>query len=118
MRTDARLEARHLRSVEARSIKEIAQTVGASQSSVSLWVRDIELSGRQRAQLVDRARVRRNKSRMAHFRARRVESQRHGRKAARATDPLHVAGCMLYWAEGSKSRNSVQFVNSDPDMVR
>jgi hypothetical protein len=24
---------------------------------------------------------------------------------------------MLYWAEGSKSRNSVQFVNSDPAMV-
>jgi hypothetical protein len=25
---------------------------------------------------------------------------------------------MLYWAEGSKSRNSVQFVNSDPAMVK
>ena len=25
---------------------------------------------------------------------------------------------MLYWAEGSKMRNSVQFVNSDPAMVR
>jgi hypothetical protein len=25
---------------------------------------------------------------------------------------------MLYWAEGSKSRNAVQFVNSDPDLVR
>lgn len=31
---------------------------------------------------------------------------------------MHAAGCMLYWAEGSKSRNSVQFVNSDPEMVR
>jgi hypothetical protein len=31
---------------------------------------------------------------------------------------LHVAGSMLYWAEGSKSRNSVVFVNSDPHMVR
>jgi hypothetical protein len=25
---------------------------------------------------------------------------------------------MLYWAEGSKMRNAVQFVNSDPVMVR
>jgi len=25
---------------------------------------------------------------------------------------------MLYWAEGSKSRNAVTFVNSDPQMVR
>jgi hypothetical protein len=24
---------------------------------------------------------------------------------------------MLYWAEGSKHRNTVTFVNSDPDMV-
>jgi hypothetical protein len=24
---------------------------------------------------------------------------------------------MLYWAEGSKGRNAVQFVNSDPEMV-
>lgn len=30
----------------------------------------------------------------------------------------HIAGCMLYWAEGSKSRNAVKFVNSDPAMVR
>lgn len=25
---------------------------------------------------------------------------------------------MLYWAEGSKGRNAIQFVNSDPEMVR
>jgi hypothetical protein len=26
--------------------------------------------------------------------------------------------CMLYWAEGSRSRNAVVFTNSDPAMVR
>ena len=29
-----------------------------------------------------------------------------------------MTGCMLYWAEGSKRRNDVEFTNSDPDMVR
>lgn len=29
-----------------------------------------------------------------------------------------MAGCMLFWAEGSRSRNSVYFTNSDPAMVR
>ena len=29
-----------------------------------------------------------------------------------------MAGCMLYWAEGSKERNVVKFANSDPAMVR
>ncbi|MGH2837938.1 MAG: hypothetical protein ACRDJY_06275 [Thermoleophilaceae bacterium] len=28
-----------------------------------------------------------------------------------------MAGCMLYWAEGSKSRNTVKLANSDPDLV-
>jgi hypothetical protein len=32
-------------------------------------------------------------------------------------DPLHLAGCMLYWAEGSKSRTSLSLTNSDPNMV-
>jgi len=30
---------------------------------------------------------------------------------------LHVTGCMLFWGEGSKHRNVVQLVNSDPAMV-
>jgi hypothetical protein len=25
---------------------------------------------------------------------------------------------MLYWAEGSRSRNSIRFTNSDPEMIR
>ena len=33
-------------------------------------------------------------------------------------EPLHLAGCMLYWAEGAKGRNSLNFVNSDLSMVR
>jgi hypothetical protein len=26
-------------------------------------------------------------------------------------------GCMLYWAEGSRNRHAIEFVNSDPAMV-
>jgi hypothetical protein len=33
-------------------------------------------------------------------------------------DPLHMAGCLLYWAEGTKNRNKVLFANSDINMVR
>ena len=31
---------------------------------------------------------------------------------------MHIGGCMLYWAEGSKRRNDVEFTNSDADMMR
>jgi hypothetical protein len=37
--------------------------------------------------------------------------------SARQGDVVHAAGCMLYWAEGSRSRHAVEFVNSDPAMV-
>jgi len=41
-----------------------------------------------------------------------------GRRHARAADPFHAAGCMLYWAEGSKDRNTVKITNSDPEVLR
>ena len=43
--------------------------------------------------------------------------QEEGREAARRGDPLHRTGCMLYWAEGAKSRNMIKFVNSDANMI-
>jgi hypothetical protein len=40
-------------------------------------------------------------------------------KAQRSSFNLFLAGCMLYWAEGSKTdRCSLTFTNSDPDMIR
>jgi hypothetical protein len=31
---------------------------------------------------------------------------------------LHHAGCMLFWAEGSRNRNGVRFTNADLEMHR
>jgi hypothetical protein len=44
--------------------------------------------------------------------------QREGRRRARQGDPLHQAGCMLYWAEGTKDRNVLKLSNSDVRLVR
>src|SRR5690606_42121827 len=33
-------------------------------------------------------------------------------------DPMWVAGVVLYWAEGAKSRNRVSLANSDPRTLR
>jgi hypothetical protein len=32
-------------------------------------------------------------------------------------DQLHLAGCMLYWAEGDKGRQAVRISNSDPQLL-
>jgi hypothetical protein len=37
---------------------------------------------------------------------------------ARCGNAFHAAGCMLYWAEGSKSRNQARICNADPEVVR
>jgi hypothetical protein len=40
------------------------------------------------------------------------------RALAQGGDPEFAAGCMLYWAEGSKTHNVARLSNSDPEVVR
>jgi transcriptional regulator with XRE-family HTH domain len=119
VKTEARLEARRLRA-EGWSVKEIEQRLGVARSSVSAWVRDVRLSPAAEARLVERVRLgpivaARNKA--AAARAVRLADQERGRRLAREADASYAAGCMLYWAEGEKSRNSVRLVNADPEVV-
>jgi len=123
VKTDERKRARALRRDEGASIKEIAERVGVSKSSVSHWVRDIDLTPEQHAALLLRnPAYNRQRSGVAiHAARRRAERegfQREGRRRAGAGDLSFVAGCMLYWAEGAKARNQLQFANSDPVMAR
>lgn len=99
-------------------MKEIARIIGVSLSSVSLWVRDIELDDAQQASLRSRAARRRGEASATWARERRGKAQQLGRKRALDGDPLHIAGCMLFWAEGDKHRNGVRLANSDPDLLR
>jgi transcriptional regulator with XRE-family HTH domain len=123
VKTRERELARQLRREEGASIKDIALRVGVSKSSVSLWVRDIVLTAEQHAALAARN-VAYNRQMSGTWkqaqrrRDERIEYQEHGRAIARSGDPSFGAGCMLYWAEGARARNSVKFTNSDPEMVR
>jgi hypothetical protein len=124
MKTRERDIARRLRrSEEGLPINEIARRVSVSKSSVSIWVRDIELTAQQEAALKAKNPAYNRqlsgwRQNAAKHRARRVAAQESGRMVARRSEPLHLAGCMLYWAEGSKRRNQLCFSNSDPEMVR
>jgi hypothetical protein len=105
---------------EGRSIKAIARELHIAQSTASVWVRNVPLSPEQRerlARLTDRQRAG-LRTQVQRSREARRDAQALGRMIARVDEPLHWAGCMLYWAEGSKSRNSLQFVNSDEAMMR
>jgi hypothetical protein len=116
--------ARELRRSDM-SLKKIATQLGVAVSSVCTWTSDIDLTPEQQAAILlknggpwdpERLRVA-AAARSASCLARRQEAQESGRLRARTDDPLHRMGCMLYWAEGRKSRNTLQFSNSDPHMV-
>jgi hypothetical protein len=118
-------KARELRSAGT-PYKRIAMALNISPATAFAWTRDIELTAEQEErnrrgphgpQNPD-AQRRRAASWAALCRARRAVYQQKGRERARCGDALHRMGCMLYWAEGGKSRNQLKFANSDPHMVR
>ena len=105
--------------------KRIAAALEISPATALAWTKDIELTPEQKhANLrgptgpLNPERVRRAAASWAAVsRARRAICQAEGRATARHGDPLHLAGCMLYWAEGAKARHAIQFTNSDPRML-
>jgi hypothetical protein len=119
-----RERARQLRS-QGMPYKRIAAELGVSVGSAFLWTSDIPLTKKQ----LERNRRgpggpqnpesqrRRAAAWVARSREARRQSQADGRAAAQEGNPLHLAGCMLYWAEGAKDRNTVNFSNSDPRML-
>lgn len=123
---EERKEARRLRRVHGMPVKQIAALLGVSASSVSYWVRDITITPAQRERNLRGPSGPQSPEQIAArvaawaetARKRRRAAQLEGRMHARVGDPLHQAGCMLFWAEGSKNRNEVTLCNSDPHMLR
>jgi transposase len=119
MKTEERRRARELRA-EGWSVKEIERSLGVSRSSVSLWVRDVALTESQRRILELRSKAGpliAAERKAAAARERRRAYQDDGRRLVHELGGSYVAGCMLYWAEGDKSRNSVRISNADPDLL-
>ncbi|MCB9452042.1 MAG: hypothetical protein H6672_11420 [Anaerolineaceae bacterium] len=121
MKRELREQARQLRQ-NGISVREISRTLGVSKGSVSVWVRDIELTEDQIEQLKTKqhrygAQNEGSRANRKKFMKMRRLYQEEGRAKAREERSLHMAGCMLYWAEGAKKRGRVYFVNSDPNMM-
>jgi hypothetical protein len=119
MKTDEQRRARELRGL-GWSIGEIERELNVSRSSVSLWVRSVELSQEAERRLLRRAGLGplNSASRsIARARAIRADLQADGRLRARVGDASYAVGCVLHWAEGDKTRNSVRIANSDPELL-
>jgi transcriptional regulator with XRE-family HTH domain len=121
MKKEEKVKARALRR-QGESIRDIADKVGVSKSTASIWVRDIELSKEQLACL-DAKQLNRLKGAETNKRRgeeRRAASRKRGYEETGEGDELHLIGCMLYWAEGTKrnNRSVVDFANSDVAMMK
>ncbi|MEU4168668.1 hypothetical protein AB0F46_17555 [Streptomyces sp. NPDC026665] len=122
---DLRARARELR-LQGWTYDRIQLELGCSKSSISLWVRDLPKPDRRDS--VEQAKLA-GRKRWDHELAVRDEERRRTKTAAAneigtMTDrELFMTGVALYWAEGCKDkpyarRESVQFVNSDPGVIR
>ena len=119
VKTTEQRRARELRAL-GWSIGEIEFELGVSRSSVSNWVRSVELSSAAQARLIRRTGLGpaiAAKRKAARAREVRRSYQAEGRERARLGDAGYAIGCMLHWAEGDKCRNSVRMSNSDPELV-
>jgi transcriptional regulator with XRE-family HTH domain len=127
MKSLERLKAIELRQKQQLGYGEIAKRLGVSKSTLSRWLEDLPLSDERVLELRRKAwtkgEVKRQKFRqtMREKRAARdslvyESAKRNLRKLHQQS--LHVAGLMLYAAEGDKkTRAEIAFANTDPAMV-
>jgi transcriptional regulator with XRE-family HTH domain len=122
---DLRERARELR-LQGWTYDQIQVELGCSKSSISLWVRDLPKPEPRYTPEEHRALM---QAGLARFRDAQDEERLRVKKGAtqevgELTDrDLFMAGVALYWAEGQKSkpyqrREVVNFVNSDPTVIR
>ena len=125
MKIEARNLARKLRT-QGFSINQIKDKIGVSKGSVSLWVRDIEMTVENRSKLlasgISSAVIeKRRRTRLDRESAKRqIIIDRAKSEIFKISDKeLKLIGAMLYWAEGGKTqRGLVRFSNSDPIMIK
>lgn len=114
MKLKEKKECRKLRQ-QGLSLNDIVKSVKVSKSSVSLWVRDIDLTNEQREklQLRDKSYIKYSEN----FRNKRREYQAQGREKIYNEDKGYAFGCALFWGEGTKCKNYVRLTNSDVKMI-
>ena len=123
-RIEAKLKAVALRK-RGYSLSEIIKSVGASKSSVSVWVRNVPLTTRGRERLLTKIKLGQLISAENKHKRTRIELNGFVKVAEAdlekiVLDSLHVRFicALLYWCEGTKNYfQGVNFINSDSRLV-
>jgi len=109
---------------QGKSYSEIRKKIKVSSSTLSLWLRNIKLTTKQKEEIKKKQSLGRKKGVKTIKKNKKKRIEITTKKARQEfnkfkSDPLFLSGLMLYWAEGSKPNNggSVEFTNSDPKMI-
>src|SRR6056297_2565343 len=119
---------------EGNSYNQISEQLGVPKSTLSYWLKDLSLSKKAREKINKRAYnksvnalVKRNKEQtdIAKRKAETAKRKARSEVCELLDNKLFLLGTALYWAEGykkgaydtSKSK-TVDFTNSDPEMVK
>lgn len=110
------------------SYAEILREVKVAKSTLSLWLRDVNLSEKQSQKLTEkkiksarRGGEKRHLQKIEKIKRINDESKKDVTKISKRE--LWLMGVMLYWAEGTKEKEwrpgtGIQFSNSDPFMIK
>jgi hypothetical protein len=112
---------------KGKSIKNIAEILDVSKSTVSVWCRDVRLTSKQIENL-HKSMV--SGSYMGRMRGAMIQHEKRARREKEgeavgmkeigklSKRDLLIAFTALYWGEGSKKNRRLFIINSDPEMVR
>lgn len=123
MKLEEKFKAIELRK-QGNSYSDILKVVNVSKSTISLWLRNIDLTPDQVSKLIrgrDFSRyiaAQKKKQRTIEKRNKIIQEAKVEFKKL-LTNPLFLPGLSLYWAEGDKNSNErVKFTNSDEKMIK
>jgi hypothetical protein len=104
------------------SYGEIMELIPVPKGTLAGWCRAIVLTPEQQEAI--RARtgswkgVPRDTQRKRRAEIERIRADAEEEVSALIQEPLWLAGTVMYWAEGGKTRNSLRMTNSDPSVLR
>ncbi|MFW2340123.1 MAG: hypothetical protein ACN4GK_08740, partial [Acidimicrobiia bacterium] len=100
------------------SYTEIMSVIPVSKATLSNWCREVSLTESQKAAILARTGSRngmpRDTQRKRRAETERIRSAGFNEVPDLITDPLWLAGTVMYWAEGAKSKKWLALANSDP----
>jgi hypothetical protein len=108
---------------KGKSVGDIAKELGVARSSAFEWTKNIKLTEEQKTLLYGN-RGTYFKSGLAaaawseKWKKKRLRDEDFGKLEVDRKNWEHAAGCMLWWAEGDKSRSVVALTNCDYKLLR